>query len=157
MLHTEPTTPITEAAFGDFRRTRIAQAGSAARSREAGVAAPGVRAAVQGVRTAAPGERARELDLEVARLLRVRHGELAEPLGWQRPSMQVRVAAIVAQLDPIRTHQALRSSWEREASCGPDVRLAYAMAFLSLDRRASAPRARRRKSRVAFSPITAHA
>ena len=114
-------------------------------------------AAAQGVRAAVPGDSARELDVEVARLLRVRHGELAEPLGWQRPSMRLRVAAIVSQLEPIRTHGALRSSWEREAARGPDVRLAYAMAFLSLDRRASAPRARRRKSRVAFSPITAHA
>ena len=113
--------------------------------------------AAPGVRAAAPGESARELDVEVARLLRVRHGELAEPLGWQRPSMRLRVAAIVSQLEPIRTHSALRSSFAREAARGPDVRLAYAMAFLSLDRRASARRARRRKSRVTFSPITAHA
>ena len=150
MLQTQPTTPTTKAALGDLRRTRTAQAGSAARSREAGAAAPGVH-------VAAPGDSARELDVEVARLLRVRHGELAEPLGWQRPSMRLRVAAILSQLEPIRTHSALRSSWEREASRGPEVRLAYAMAFVSLDRRVSAPRARRRKSRVAFSPITAHA
>jgi hypothetical protein len=31
------------------------------------------------------------------------------------------------------------------------------MAFLAIGRKASAPRARRRKSRVVFSPITAHA
>ena len=71
--------------------------------------------------------------------------------------MRLRVAAILSQLAPIRTHSALRSSWAREASHGPEVRLAYAMAFLTLDRKASAPRARRRKSRVVFSPITAHA
>jgi hypothetical protein len=71
--------------------------------------------------------------------------------------MRLRVAAIVSQLEPIRTHSALRSSWDREASHGPELRLAYAIAFLALDRKASAPRARRRKSRIAFSPITAHA
>jgi hypothetical protein len=88
----------------------------------------------------------------VARLLRVRHGELAEPLGWKRPSMRLRVAAIVAQLEPIRTHSALRSSFDREAARGPEVRLAYALAFLALDRKASAPRARRRKSRGRVQP-----
>jgi len=114
-------------------------------------------AAAPGVRVAAPGDSARELDAEVARLLRVRGGELVEPLGWRRPWLRLRVAAILAQLEPIRSQGALRSSWQREASRGPDVRLAYAIAFLSLERRSSAPRARRRNARVTFSPITAHA
>ena len=124
-------------------------------SRHRGSAGPARRT---GVRATAPGDALASSTLEVARLLRVRHGELAEPLALATTvASAVRVAAILSQLEPIRTHSALRSSWEREASRGPDVRLAYAMAFLSLDRRASAPRARRRKSRVAFSPITAHA
>jgi hypothetical protein len=144
-----PTAVRDRWSRGAHRRARIAQAGRVERSVAGGAAAPGVRAA-------APGDRARELDAEVARLLRVRGGELVEPLGWQRPWLRLRVAAILAQLEPIRTQSALRSSWDREASRGPDVRLAYAITFLSLERRASAPRTRRRKSRVAFSPITAH-
>jgi hypothetical protein len=103
------------------------------------------------------GGAAGELDAEVARLLRVRRGELAEPLGWQRPWLRRRVDAVLAQLQPIRTHAALASSWEREAHRGPDVRLAYALAWLALDRRVASGRARRRRTRVTFSPITAHA
>lgn len=104
----------------------------------------------------AAGTAARELDAEVARLLRVRRGELAEPLGWQRPSLRRQVDAVLAQLQPIRTHTALLSSWTREARLGPDIRLAYAVAWLALDRRVASSRARRR-ARVTFSPITAHA
>lgn len=110
----------------------------------------------EGRSEAAPGSAARELDAEVARLLRVRRGELAEPLAWGRPSFSRRVDAVVAQLEPIRSHAALMSSWEREARHGPDVRLAYAISWISLDRRVSAGRARRRRSRITFSPITAH-
>jgi hypothetical protein len=106
---------------------------------------------------AVPGSAARELDAEVTRLLRVRGGELAGPLAWARPSLWRNVNAILAQLEPIRSHAALLSSWEREATRGPDVRLAYATAWLSMDRRLAAGRARRRRTRVIFSPITAHA
>ena len=102
----------------------------------------------EGRSEAAPGSAARELDAEVARLLRVRRGELAEPLAWGRPSFSRRVDAVVAQLEPIRSHAALMSSWEREARRGPDVRLAYAISWISLDRR---------RSRITFSPITAPA
>jgi hypothetical protein len=100
---------------------------------------------------------ARELDAEVTRLLRVRRGELAEPLSWQRPSLRRRVDAVLAQLEPIRSHATLASSWEREAHRGPEVRLAYAMAWLSVERRVAASRARRRRARITFSPITARA
>ena len=110
----------------------------------------------EGLSDAASGSAARELDAEVTRLLRVRSGELAEPLAWSRPSLRRRVDAIVAHLEPIRSHAALLSLWQREAHLGPDVRLGYALAWLSLDRRLSAGRARRRRSRIIFSPITAH-
>src|SRR5262245_61541705 len=73
-----------------------------------------------------PGDSARELDAEVTRLLRVRGGELAEPLLWERPSHRREVDTIVAQLDPIRSRIALLSSWERESRHGSAVRLAYA-------------------------------
>ena len=82
-----------------------------------------------------PGEAARELDLEVTRLLRVRRGELAEPLLWQRPSHRREVDAIVAQLAPIRSRIALLSSWQRESSRGPGLRLAYANVWLRLANR----------------------
>jgi hypothetical protein len=82
-----------------------------------------------------PGEAARELDVEVARLLRVRHGELAEPLLWQRPSHRREVEAFVAQLAPIRSRIALLSSWQRESSRGPSLRLAYAIVWLRLAQR----------------------
>jgi hypothetical protein len=108
----------------------------------------------EGRSRAAPGSAARELDAEVTCLLRVRGGELAGPLGWARPSLWRNVNAILAQLEPIRSHAALLSSWEREATRGPDVRLAYATAWLSMDRRLSAGRVRRRNE-VTFSPITA--
>jgi hypothetical protein len=110
----------------------------------------------EGPAEAVQGSAARELDAEVTRLLRVRGGELAGPLAWARPSLWRNVHAVLAQLEPIRSRAALLSSWEREAARGPDVRLAYAMAWLSMDRRLSAGRARRRGSRVSFSAITAH-
>ena len=83
----------------------------------------------------APGEAARELDAEVTRLLRVRGGELAEPLLWQRPSHRRDVDAVVGQLAPIRSRLALVSSWERESKRGPAVRLAYAILWLRLGQR----------------------
>jgi hypothetical protein len=98
-----------------------------------------------------------ELDAEVTRLLRVRRGELAEPLGWHRPWLRRRVDTVLAQLEPIRSQAALASSWEREAHRGPDVRLAYALAWLALDRKRAATRTRRRRGRATFSPISAHA
>src|SRR6185369_11462529 len=93
----------------------------------------------------APEEAARELDAEVTRLLRVRGGELAEPLLWLRPSHRREVEVVVGQLMPIRSRLALLSSWERESRWGSAVRLAYAIVWLRLaQRRASefGPRAR---------------
>ncbi|HYK94966.1 MAG TPA: hypothetical protein VE011_03740 [Candidatus Dormibacteraeota bacterium] len=94
---------------------------------------------------------ARELDVEVARLLRVRAGELAEPLLWQRPSHRAAVDTIVGQLAPIRSRIALASSWERESRHGSVVRLAYAIVWLRLAQRRAGelgPRSRQR-SRLA--------
>jgi hypothetical protein len=82
-----------------------------------------------------PEARARELDAEVARLLRVRGGELAEPLLWQRPSHRRDVEAIVRQLAPIRTRVALLSSWLRESRADSTLRLAYAITWLRLAQR----------------------
>lgn len=82
-----------------------------------------------------PGEAARELDAEVTRLLRVRGGELAEPLLWQRPSHRQEVDAIVGQLAPIRSRLALLSSWGRESHRGSAVRLGYAIVWLRLAQR----------------------
>ena len=82
-----------------------------------------------------PEERARELDAQVARLLRVRGGELAEPLLWQRPSHRRDVDLIVAQLAPIRTRLALLSSWQRESRLDSRLRLAYALMWLRLAHR----------------------
>ena len=112
---------------------------------------------IAGAIRASADDAARELDAEVARLLRVRRGELAEPLGWHRPWLRQRVDVVLDQLRPIRTHAALVSSWQREAQRGPEVRLAYALAWLALDRRIASSRARRRCNRVTFCPITAHA
>ena len=84
---------------------------------------------------AASGEAARELDAEVTRLLRVRGGELAEPLLWQRPGHRREVASYVTQLAPIRSRIALLSSWDREARRDAPLRLAYAIAWLRLSHR----------------------
>jgi hypothetical protein len=110
---------IIQPGASGVRHGRTAQAGRAGTPREAH---PG------------SGVAAGELAAEVARLLRVRRGELAEPLAWQRTWLRLRVAAVLTQLQPIRSHGALASSWEREARRGPDVRLAYAMAWLASDR-----------------------
>src|ERR1043165_504820 len=88
-----------------------------------------------------------ELDDEVTRLLRVRSGELAEPLLWRRPSHRRAVDAVVRQLGPIRTAAALRSSWARESHHSGPVRLGYAIAWLGLGRAAPAAAARRARRR----------
>jgi hypothetical protein len=69
----------------------------------------------------------------------------------------LRVAAILAQLQPIRSRAALVSSWSREAARGPDVRLAYAMAAVAIDRQVAASRGRRRRNRVCFSSTSVRA
>jgi hypothetical protein len=111
----------------------------------------GAAARREGQARSAPGEAARELDAEVTRLLRVRGGELAEPLLWKRPSQRREVEAIVAHLAPIRSRIALLSSWERESRRGPALRLAYAIVWLRLAQRRAGeygprnrPEARRR-------------
>ena len=104
------------------------------------------------IRPAAPsGDVARELDDEVTRLLRVRSGELAEPLLWQRPSHRREVDAVIRQLEPIRTRASLLSSWLRESRHSPQVRLAYATAWDALARAAPtvATRRARRRPRLA--------
>lgn len=104
----------------------------------------------EGRSQAAPGSAARELDAEVARLLRVRGGELAEPLLWQRPSHRREVEAIVAQLAPIRSRIALLSSWDRESRWDSTVRLAYALVWVRLAQRRAGeygPRAARQAQR----------
>jgi hypothetical protein len=101
----------------------------------------------EGPVSTAAREAARELDVEVARLLRVRGGELAEPLLWQRPSHRAAVELIVGQLAPIRSRVALMSSWERESRHASAVRLAYAIVWLRLAQRRAAeyrPRGRQR-------------
>ena len=98
--------------------------------------APAVAAARrEGQARPAPGEAARELDAEVTRLLRVRGGELAEPLLWQRPSHRREVETIVSHLAPTRSRIGLLSSWERESRRSPAVRLAYAIVWLRLGQR----------------------
>jgi hypothetical protein len=93
---------------------------------------------------ARPEDRARELDAEVARLLRVRGGELAEPLLWRRHGHRQEVEAIVAQLAPIRSRVGLLSSWTRESRLDSPVRLAYAITWLRLAHRRAAEYGRRR-------------
>ena len=100
--------------------------------------------------SASSGEVNRELDAEVARLLRVRSGELAEPLLWRRPSHRREVDAVVRQLEPIRTRDSLLSSWQRESRHSAQVRLAYAIAWVALARTppAEATRRARRRTRL---------
>jgi hypothetical protein len=102
----------------------------------------------------APGEAARELDAEVARLLRVRGGELAEPLLWQRPSHRASVETIVGQLAPIRSRLALFSSWERESRHGSAVRLAYAIVWLRLAQRRAGELRPRSRQRARLAVVT---
>jgi hypothetical protein len=110
----------------------------------------------EGQPATAPGEAARELDVEVARLLRVRGGELAEPLLWGRPSHRREVDVYLSQLAPIRSRIALLSSWEREAHRGSSLRLAYAMVWLLLaHRRAAEYRPRKRPAIRLGRAITA--
>ena len=89
----------------------------------------------EGQAASEPETAARELDAEVTRLLRVRGGELAEPLLWQRPGHRREVDSVVEQLTPIRSRLALLSSWERESQRGSVVRLAYAIVWLRLGQR----------------------
>ena len=100
------------------------------------------------------GEVTRELDAEVARLLRVRSGELAEPLLWRRPSHRREVDAVVCQLGPIRTRASLLSSWQRESRRSAQVRLAYAIAWLALARTAPAAAMRHARRRPRLPAVT---
>jgi hypothetical protein len=101
-----------------------------------------------------PGAAARELDVEVTRLLRVRGGELAEPLLWQRPSHRAAVDMIVSHLAPIRSRIALVSSWERESRHGSAVRLAYAIVWLRLAQRRAGEYGPRSRQRVRLAVVT---
>jgi hypothetical protein len=131
------------------RMTAMIQATGARTARIAHVTNGSVEIAArrEGPISTAPGEAARELDVEVTRLLRVRGGELAEPLLWKRPSHRAEVEVIVGQLAPIRSRDMLLSSWARESRHASAVRLAYAIVWLRLARRRAteyAPRSRRR-------------
>ena len=75
---------------------------------------------------------AEELDGEVAGLLRVYAGELAEPLSWQRPGHRAEVAMILGQLAPTRSLPELLESWRREARLTSALRVAYAIAWVRL-------------------------
>ena len=105
-------------------------------------------------RSASPGEVTRELDAEVARLLRVRSGELAEPLLWRRPSHLREVDAVVRQLSPIRTRASLLWSWQRESRHSPEVRLAYAIAWVGLARGGAAVATRHARRRARLVAVT---
>jgi len=95
-----------------------------------------------------------ELDAEVARLLRVRSGELAEPLLWARPSHRREVDAVVRQLAPIRTRDSLLSSWARESRHSAPVRLAYAIAWLALARTTPGAMTRHARRRPRLAVLT---
>ena len=105
--------------------------------------------------SASSGAVARELDAEVTRLLRVRSGELAEPLLWRRPSHRREVDAVVRQLAPIRTRVSLLSSWERESRHSAPVRVAYAIAWLDLARTAPGAVTRHARRRPRLVVLTA--
>ena len=104
--------------------------------------------------SASSGDVAGELDDEVTRLLRVRSGELAEPLLWQRPSHRREVDAVVRQLAPIRTRDSLLSSWLRESRHSAQVRLAYAIAWLDLARNGTAISTRHARRRPRLAVLT---
>jgi len=104
--------------------------------------------------SASSGDVARELDDEVTRLLRVRSGELAEPLLWRRPSHRRDVDAVVRQLGPIRTRDSLLSSWARESRHSAPVRLAYAIAWLGLARTTPGALTRHARRRPRLAALT---
>jgi len=96
----------------------------------------------------------RELATEAFRLLRVRRGDLAEPVEWTTPDLRSSVQVIASQLTPIHSRAALASSYAREAGRGDAIRLAYALAWLGLERRATSITTRRRRPRPVGYPIT---
>jgi hypothetical protein len=104
--------------------------------------------------SASSGDVAGELDDEVTRLLRVRSGELVEPLLWRRPSHRREVDTVVRQLAPIRTRESLLSSWARESRHAGPVRLAYAIAWLELTRTAPGAMARHARRRPRLAVLT---
>ena len=104
--------------------------------------------------SASSGDVARELDDEVARLLLVLSGELAEPLLWRRPSVRREVDAVVRQLEPIRTPTSLLSSWQRESRHSAPVRLAYAIAWIALAHSAPAVATRHPRRRPRLTVLT---
>jgi hypothetical protein len=114
----------------------------------------GADAGGRGRPSASSGDVARELDDEVTRLLRVRSGELAEPLLWRRPSHRREVDAVVRQLGPIRTRNSLLSSWERESRHAGAVRLAYAIAWIALARTTPGATTRHARRRPRLAALT---
>jgi hypothetical protein len=102
-------------------------------------------------------EASRELAAEASRLLRIRRGELAEPVEWTTPDLRSSVQVIASQLTPIRSRAALASSYAREAGRSDAIRLAYALAWLGLERRLTSITTRRRRSRPVTLPIRGRA
>lgn len=99
----------------------------------------------------------RELAAEASRLLRIRRGELAEPVEWSTPDLRSSVHVIASQLTPIRSRAALASSYAREAGRSDAIRLAYALAWLGLERRLTSITTRRRRARPVSLPIRGRA
>ncbi len=95
----------------------------------------------------------RELAVEALRLLRVRRGMLAEPDAWSEPVRRRQVAAILGQLQPIRSRTSLVSSYEREASREDMVRHAYAIRWLELARAIPAATVRRGRAARVSRPV----
>jgi len=91
----------------------------------------------------------RELADMASRLLRIRAGELAEPPHWSLPGRRQNVGRIAEQLAPIRSRDALVSSYLREACRDEAVRLGYGLAWLAIARSAAAATTRRRHLRSA--------
>jgi hypothetical protein len=74
----------------------------------------------------------RALLLEANRLARIRRGTLRPPSDWTAASFDSEVSRIAAQLQPIRSRDALASSFAREAASPDPVRVAYAGRWIEL-------------------------
>jgi hypothetical protein len=80
-------------------------------------------------------------------------GGSREPVEWMTPDLRRSVIAIASQLAPIRSRAGLASSYAREAGRGDAIRLAYALAWLGLERRLASITTRRRRARPVRFPI----
>jgi hypothetical protein len=105
-----------------------------------------------------PSDLPAQLKRDAQRLRRGRAGETAdgrsEWLGRPIQLVAARSARIAAQLEPLRTRDTLVASYRREASHSPEVRLAYAMAWLALGPGGTAGLICRRRARRALAGPT---